>query len=388
MPGSSKYIPGNRRPANARVLLPDLPPALSNRILAAEAAATEPFRGITTNGNPIGGLFPLPKVGTTTSAAAKAAYLFLDCLPEYLRTKAQFDLEANEWMMWSNIHVFLMRHGVLLEELGVTQRQKALSLIRSALSNDGFALVRNVMRLNETTREITGRSAEYGEWLYWLSVMGQPSPAEPWGWQLDGHHLNINCFNLAGNIVMTPTFLGAEPVLADAGSYEGTHVFSGEESAGLALMRSLPSEQQGQAILSDELPNEVFAGAGRDNMTLGYEGVRYTALSSPEQSLLLDIVTQFAKRLRQPHRASKLAEVYAHLETTYFAWAGGYGARDPFYYRIQSPVILIEFDHQGPVALGGDGPSRQHIHTMIRTPNGGDYGKDLLRQHRISAPHG
>ena len=78
MPGSSKYIPGNRRPANARVLLPDLPPALSNRILAAEAAATEPFRGITTNGNPIGGLFPLPKVGTTTSAAAKAAYLFLD----------------------------------------------------------------------------------------------------------------------------------------------------------------------------------------------------------------------------------------------------------------------------------------------------------------------
>jgi len=26
-------------------------------------------------------------------------------------------------------------------------------------------------------------------------------------------------------------------------------------------------------------------------------------------------------------------------------------------------------------------PTRQHIHTVVRTPNGNDYGKDLLRQH-------
>ena len=39
--------------------------------------------------------------------------------------------------------------------------------------------------------------------------------------------------------------------------------------------------------------------------------------------------------------------------------------------------MLIEFDHQLPVAL----PGRLHIHSLIRTPNGNDYGKDLLRQH-------
>ncbi len=26
-------------------------------------------------------------------------------------------------------------------------------------------------------------------------------------------------------------------------------------------------------------------------------------------------------------------------------------------------------------------PFKEHIHTVMRTPNGNDYGKDLLRQH-------
>jgi hypothetical protein len=29
-----------------------------------------------------------------------------------------------------------------------------------------------------------------------------------------------------------------------------------------------------------------------------------------------------------------------------------------------------------------------HIHTIIRTPNGNDYGKDLLRQHYLRAHPG
>jgi hypothetical protein len=56
---------------------------------------------------------------------------------------------------------------------------------------------------HETERdhpEITGRD-ENGEWLYWLSIMGTPSSDEPWGWQLDGHHLIINCFVLQDHMV-------------------------------------------------------------------------------------------------------------------------------------------------------------------------------------------
>ena len=70
-----------------------------------------------------------------------------------------------------------------------------------------------------------------------------------------------------------------------------------------------------------------------------------------------------------------------HLGETYFAWMGGYDDDSVFYYRVHSPVLLIEFDHQAGIALDNDEPSRNHIHTVVRTPNGNDYGKDLLRQH-------
>ena len=74
--------------------------------------------------------------------------------------------------------------------------------------------------------------------------------------------------------------------------------------------------------------------------------------------------------------------IMKHIDSTYFGWLGGTEKDSVFYYRIQSPVVLIEFDHQRPIALARSRtPTRQHIHTVIRTPNGNDYGKDLLRQH-------
>jgi len=32
-------------------------------------------------------------------------------------------------------------------------------------------------------------------------------------------------------------------------------------------------------------------------------------------------------------------------------------------------------------------PNPEHVHVVIRTPNGNDYGKDLLRQHYAQHPH-
>jgi hypothetical protein len=82
--------------------------------------------------------------------------------------------------------------------------------------------------------------------------------------------------------------------------------------------------------------------------------------------------------------------VKAHLEETRFFWIGGTEDGDVYYYRIHSPVVLIEFDHQRGVAFDNDEPSRNHIHTVVRMPNGGDYGVDLLRQHysRHHKPNG
>src|SRR2546426_812881 len=83
-----------------------------------------------------------------------------------------------------------------LAELGGDQREAALALLRESMSASGYRSAKDVMKLNEHALEITGKPDEYGEWFYWVSIFGTPSPGEPWGWQIDGHHLNVNCFVL------------------------------------------------------------------------------------------------------------------------------------------------------------------------------------------------
>ena len=60
-----------------------------------------------------------------------------------------------------------------------------------------------------------------------------------------------------------------------------------------------------------------------------------------------------------------------------------------FYYRVHSPVILIEFDHQTRHRPRREraAPSGTTSTRVVRTPNGNDYGKDLLRQHYEQHKH-
>lgn len=383
----SGFKPRQRRPGSGRRLLPDLPEGARRRLSQAEALIGEGFKGITTDGRVVPGLFPLHRTCVETGSIRKAAEAFLASLGPEERPGARFDIDSDAWRRWSNIHQFLMRHGALLDGMNSEQRERALAVLEVTLSPRGFKTARNIMRLNETIREITGKDEEYGEWLYWLSVMGTPSSSEPWGWQIDGHHLIVNCFVLGDQLVATPMFMGSEPCVAETGKYKGVAVFREEEANGLALMRALTAQQRRKALLSDELPGEVFTTAFRDNFEFGYEGVRYDELSSSEQGLLLGLVETYLRRVRPGHAEGKMEEVRAHLRETYFSWMGGWGEDSVFYYRIHSPVVLIEFDHQGGIALDNDEPSRHHIHTVVRTPNGNDYGKDLLRQHREQHAH-
>lgn len=345
-------------------------------------AVAEPFKGITTGGAVIPGLFPIQKTGVPTDSIIQAAGDFLASLNLEQRADTLFPVETVEWRKWSNIHRTLMRHGMPLFEMTDAQRDQAFALLKESLSTRGFEAARDIMRLNETVMEMTGRLDEYGEDLYWLSIMGRPSAAEPWGWQLDGHHLNINTFILGDQMVMTPTFLGSEPVYAKSGKYAGTRVFKAEEEQGLAMIRALSADQRNKTVLALDLPREPFTTAFRDNFELRYEGIHYDALSSSQRDLLLRLVEVHVGRIRPGHAEIKMAEAKQHLQQTYFAWMGGVEEDSVFYYRVHSPVVIIEFDHQrGQAFPQYEKPYRDHIHIVVRTPNGNDYGKDLLRQH-------
>ncbi len=370
--------------------------ALAERFqrMSQEAEArglAEPFKGITTNGDVVPGLFPIRSTGVSTAPVRRSADAFLATLTPEQRSKTIFSVDDPEWRKWMNQH-FYIRQGTAFYEMTETQREVAFDLLRTSLSAKGLEQSRDIMRLNHTLGELNNNNFdEYGEWRYWITVMGTPSNTEPWGWQLDGHHLTVNYFVLGDQVVMTPTFMGSEPVTANSGRHKGTTVLQNEQNKGLALINALNDAQREKAIIEvSKTRNNNVGEAFQDNVVLDYAGIRAAEFTAEQKEQLLDLIGEYVRNMRDGHATVKMDEVRQHLDETRFAWIGGTELNSVFYYRIHSPVILIEFDHQTPIALRyleRGQPTREHIHTVVRTPNGNDYGKDLLRQHYQQHPH-
>ncbi len=358
------------------------------------AALNEPYVGVTTSAGVVSGMFPVEATGVSTAPISSAAERFLASLTRAQQIKTVFAVDDPEWRRWSNVdNGIYVRQGISLEEMTSEQRDAAFDLVRESLSAKGLQLSLDIMKTDQTLREINNDELRYGEQKYFFTLMGLPSPTEPWGWQLDGHHLIVNFFVLRDQVVMTPVFVGGEPVVTESGKYAGNAILQDEQNDALALLQSLNEEQRKAAILGvDKSRDFLVAGAGRDNLLIDYAGVRASSLDPDQKLALLALVNLFVGNLRDEHARIKLDQVQLHLNDTYFAWIGEGDANAVFYYRIQSPVILIEFDHQGPIGMQGQlppgVPTRQHIHAIVRTPNGNDYGKDLLRQHLEQHPHG
>ena len=360
---------------------------------AEEKGLAEPFRGITTNGTPARGPFTIRSTGVSTEPVRKAAVEFLAALSPETRAKATFAVDDDEWRKWMNQH-FYVRQGAGFIDMNEAQREKALGLLQASLSAKGLKLSRDIMRLNYTLGELNNNDfSQYGEWLYWITVMGEPSATEPWGWQIDGHHLIINYFVLGDQVVMTPSFFGSEPATAHSGKFKGTSILQDEQGRGLAFVRSLTPEQRARAVIRvSKTGNDNVGEAFKDNVVLDYAGIRATDLTAAQKKDLLALIGLWAGNMDDGHARVKMDEVRRHFDQTWFAWIGAMDDESVFYFRIHSPVYLIEFDHQRPanlrhLAKDPSQPNREHIHSTVRTPNGNDYGKDLLRQHYEKHPH-
>jgi hypothetical protein len=289
---------------------------------------------------------------------------------------------------------YYLRLGVCFLEMTPGQRDAGIAMLRASLSAKGLKQTRDIMRLNYTLGELNEDDFDrYGEWRYHITVMGTPSATEPWGWQFDGHHAIVNYFVIGDQVVMTPFFAGSEPVTASSGKFAGTSILQDEQNRGLEMIRALAEPQRKQAILKvSKSGNENVAEAWKDNVTLDYAGVPASQLPEAQRKQLTSLIALYVDNMDDGHARVKMEEVRQHFDNTWFSWIGGTEPGSVFYYRIHSPVILIEFDHQVPanlkhLAKDPNAPNPQHIHVVVRTPNGNDYGKDLLRQHYAQHSH-
>lgn len=369
-------------------------PMVGPLIAKWDRLSNEPFQGITSNGKVEKGLFCLAEEGAPTHEMVAAAEALLSRLSATDRAQLVYTLDAVEWRRWANPEFLINPNGLRLEEMDPAARDAAMGLIRASLSGTGYQKAVGCMRTNAFLGQLCGLENLMNEWSYNILLFGTPSINEPWGWSFYGHHLALNCFVLGGQMVISPTFMGAEPNHIDAGPHEGLRLFSTEEDGGLELMRSLPPAMQVRAQTYAEMHDPAMpegrwnfadqrhlGGAFRDNQIIPEEGIPVSEFSPRAQDRLLQIVEAFICYLPDAVRSARMSQIEAELGRTTWSWIGSWGDDDPFYYRIQSPLLMVEFDHHSGIWLANEEPAKCHIHTVVRTPNGNDYGKDLLRQH-------
>jgi hypothetical protein len=356
--------------------------------------AAAPFKGITTDGNALPGLFtPQPADAPVLQMVDAVGALLAQLTPEQ-RQAMSFPVDSEKWRQWQNTELYVENYGLRLDEVPEGAREAVMAVLRASLSKKGYENSRAVMRLNRFLGDLVGGPEVLGEWAYIFCLFGTPDPVKPWGWQLFGHHLALHCFVIDRQMVLTPTFMGAEPAYADIGPFAGTSLFEDEEREGLALMRSFSRDQQARAIVAHsmvggDLPpgrrhfadNLHLGGAHQDNRIVPYEGLPGGELTAEQRRRLLDLVACYVAPLPSGPLQQRMVEVERHLAATHFCWIGHTDDAAAFYYRIQSPVVFIEFDHHGGVFLTNAEPAKFHVHTIVRTPNGNDYGIDLLRMH-------
>lgn len=355
---------------------------------------TDKFVGLTTDGSVIEDLYSINATGVSTAGVVAAAKAWLASLSAAQRKEAKFpvnpsDYTQDEWRLWSNVDGY-ERQGIGLTDMTDEQKQLAMGILEAGLSAKGLENADTIIKLNQYAGELIGNTDQFSEDLYWFTIMGTPSQTKPWGWQIDGHHLVINYFVLGDQVVMTPTFMGSEPMKANFGidsDYEGLSLFDDEFEAAIDMITSLDADQQSVAITSSEKnQDDIIAVAFADNSEVPYEGIVASDLTDEQLEKLWTLTGLFVGNLDDGHAEVKMTEVKKHLDETHFVWIGGTDADSVFYFRIQSPVIYIEFDCEtpGPVGRGADMDdevSRQHVHSITRTPNGNDYGKALLALH-------
>ncbi|MVV51794.1 DUF3500 domain-containing protein [Pseudomonas sp. PB120] len=370
-----------------------------------QALYQEPFKGMTADGQVEPGLFRLANEGLDIHKAVAAGQALLASLNEGERQAMQYPIDAPQWRDWYNPEFPMNANGVRLDYLSTASREAVMKVLRASLSAEGYLKTEQCRIANLFLGELYDLRNIMNEWSYHFLLFGTPSTTEPWGWNLYGHHLALNCLMVGGQMIISPTFMGAEPTHIDRGPHGAFSLFQNEESFGLQLMRSLSPTLRERATTYQQMKDPAMpedrwhfaderqlGAAYRDNRIIPYEGVCAAQFSSGQQEQLLKIVDAFIEYLPEGPREVRLRHVESMLERTYFSWIGGHGDDDPFYYRVHSPLIMVEFDHHSGVWLNNETPQKFHIHTVVRTPNGNDYGKDLLRQHylnehRQGSPH-
>ena len=312
-------------------------------------------------------------------AMGKAASAWLESLSPELRTKARRSFSDKARLDWHFIP--RERQGVSLKEMNAAQRRAAHSLLRTALSTQGYLKARAVMELEAVLFDLESRpdrpASDRDAERYWFMVFGEPSGNDLWGWRVEGHHLLVNLVVKGDRLVsFTPMFFGSNPAEVRSGRHAGLRVLAEEEDAARALLNLLGADLRKVAMISDAAPRDIILAPGRDVAALkGPHGVSGKDMSADQRRQLLRLVSAHARSLRPDDYEREMSRMNASggVEALAFGWAGSAEPGRGHYYRLVGPTLIVEYDNVQNDA--------NHVHVVWHDPTN-DFGHDVLRRHR------
>lgn len=303
---------------------------------------------------------------------------FLATLSPELKLQAVFPLKHEERFNFN--FVPLERKGPTFHDFNATQKTAALELLKASLSAQGFKKATDIIELEKALIIIEKQAPDsrYRDPLnYHFCIFGTPSADKAWGWKFEGHHISVNFVSNEGRIVSsTPSFFGSNPGIVNIEEQKGKQALKLESELALLLVNALSEEQLKTARVSEEAPKEIITGNSRKASNIEPRGISFNALDDDQKKTFLQLLDVFVKNYELGFSKTLMEKIKkAGMDNLSFAWAGGLRYGVPHYYRIQGPMLLIEYDNIQNNA--------NHVHTSVRDLTN-DFAEDILREHYLS----
>ncbi len=271
------------------------------------------------------------------------------------------------------------RPGINLEGMTEDQKSKFHILLKKYLSESGYEKTMATIDLENVLAELENNPKRRNPENYYVAIYGDPEEDDVWAWRFEGHHISLHFTTVDDKVSMSPRFFGANPAIVKSGSRKGLKSLEVEQSLGLQLINSLDRDQKEEAIIQEASYWEIATSNAVEVAPFAKRGIKYEDLERDQQKLLMDIITEYISSIPEDLAEERMESILEEdQDEIIFAWAGSTTLGEEHYYRIQGESFLIEFDNAQNNA--------NHIHTVWRDFDG-DFGRDLIREHREEHHH-
>jgi hypothetical protein len=320
--------------------------------------------------------FLLPCMGITQSVST-AALDFLNSLSSELRSQASFPFNSNE--RFNMNFVPMVRKGPTFHDFNPKQKDAALALLNLCLSQKGYSKTIDIMDLERVLNIIEGQSRLSDGKLrrdplnYHFCFFGNPTDKH-WAWRFEGHHVSLNfVFENSTMISSTPFFFGSNPAIVRETDQRGKQVLKLEMDLGFKLINSMDGNQLTIARFSEEAPYDIVTRNDRHPDVPGITGISYKQMNDAQRKIFMDLLNVYIDNYQLGFSKTLRAKIErTGIDNLHFAWAGSLKPGSGQYYRIQGPMLIIEYDNVQNNA--------NHIHSVVRDLTN-DYAEDILREH-------